>query len=618
MKFHFEQAASLLAIAIGAIVLASSLPARGAPPGGVPCSARANAVLANATRIFGNAGSGVDSYQSSLGPYGGGNVGDTGNVQAGTTIAFNGGIIAGAEIQNAPAGLVVFPVPSGATNLPLGSTAPGNVNINSEAQSLTLVPGTYVAANLNVNFPGAINVSPPGPVVIWVTGSLDLGGSENPNGVPENLQFLVTSSTPVDINGNGALFGFVYAPLSTVNVNSSVFGSVVGSSVSLNSGGAVHFDQDSICPLSTPAVISRGFFTTCAVSQAGDAKCWGVGTSGELGNGLATNSLVPVGVSGLVHHAIDVSAPQNGTSCGVTANGGAVCWGRNDFGGLGNGTTIPSLTPVPVTGLSSGVTAVSVGGDSEGDQSFACAITAGGAAMCWGRNDIGNLGNGTTIDSSVPVQVTGLTSGVTSISAGEGFVCAVTAGGAVMCWGANMYGTLGNGAAATSSSVPVQVTGLTSGAVAVSAGTDAACAVTGSGGVVCWGQNEGGALGNGTTVSSSVPVQAAGLTSGVKSVSVGRGADTATSCALTTSGSVFCWGSGSYGALGAGASVLSSLVPIEVPGLAGATSLSVGWEGACVVLASGGAECWGLNSAGELGNGTTTNSFVPTAVLDFP
>ena len=90
MKFHFEQAASLLAIAIGAIVLASSLPARGAPPGGVPCSARANAVLANATRIFGNAGSGVDSYQSSLGPYGGGNVGNS------------SAVLQGFEVINAP------------------------------------------------------------------------------------------------------------------------------------------------------------------------------------------------------------------------------------------------------------------------------------------------------------------------------------------------------------------------------------------------------------------------------------------------------------------------------------------------------------------------------------
>lgn len=221
---------------------------------GVPCTALAEAVIANTGAVFSDSGSLVDSYHSSQGPYGGSNIGSQGAVQAATTIAPNGGVIHGTETQGSPAGLGVVPVPPGATNLPLGSPTPGSLNINNAAQSITLAPGNYVAANVNVSSPGAINVSPPGPVLIWVTGNLNLGGNENPNGVPANLQFLVQSSGFVNVNGGGKLFGFIYAPTSVVNLDSTVFGGVVGSTVNLNSGSAVHFDQDqaATCPAPLP------------------------------------------------------------------------------------------------------------------------------------------------------------------------------------------------------------------------------------------------------------------------------------------------------------------------------------------------------------------------------
>lgn len=223
----------------------------------VPCPAWSDTVVANTSSISIGASTLIDSYQSSRGAYGGTNVGSAAVLQAATTISNNGGVVHGTETQHAPAGFAVVPVPSGATNLPLGSSAPGTLSIGTAAQSITLAPGDYVAANINVNAPGAINISPAGEVRIWVTGSLNLGGDLNLNGIPKNLAFLVTSSGWVNI-GAGALYGLVYAPTSGVFVNGSVFGTVIGSSVTVNSGGAVHFDQSSVCNAST-AVLDQSF-----------------------------------------------------------------------------------------------------------------------------------------------------------------------------------------------------------------------------------------------------------------------------------------------------------------------------------------------------------------------
>lgn len=210
----------------------------------VPCNAWANAVIANSGKVTLNSQSTVDSYRSTAGAYGGTNVGSGVVVQAATTIT-NNGVVKGQLLPSSPAGLAVVPVPSGAIKLPLGAAAPGSLNINTAASSITLAPGNYVAANISVNFPGAITVAPAGPVRIWVTGSLNLGGNENLNGLPRNLAFFVNGTTDVNVNATGSLYGLIYAPTSKVNVNSKVFGGVVGSTVTLNSGGVVHFDVSS-------------------------------------------------------------------------------------------------------------------------------------------------------------------------------------------------------------------------------------------------------------------------------------------------------------------------------------------------------------------------------------
>jgi alpha-tubulin suppressor-like RCC1 family protein len=323
--------------------------------------------------------------------------------------------------------------------------------------------------------------------------------------------------------------------------------------------------------------------SVCALTSEGGVQCWG-----ETGNGptLASHVPVPVPIAGLTSGVIAVSV-GTGSACALTSGGGVRCWGEDFLGELGSeldGSVTDHPAPVPVTGLTQGVTAISVGGNS------ACAVTSGGGVRCWGANNEGQLGNGSTVaSSSVPVQVTGLTSGVTAVSVGLSSACAVTAGGGVQCWGDSQFGSLGNGSTA-SSSVPVQVTGLTSGVTAVSVGQSAACAVTEGGGVQCWGAGW-----SGSNAIRSVPVPIQGLTSGVKAVSVGGTA----ACAVNAEDDVSCWGeSASLGPF-------DSSVPVRVKGLAsGIRAVSVGGsDSACAVTKDGGVVCWGGNDFGQLGNG---------------
>jgi alpha-tubulin suppressor-like RCC1 family protein len=245
--------------------------------------------------------------------------------------------------------------------------------------------------------------------------------------------------------------------------------------------------------------ITSGNHHACALRPGGHAVCWGDNVFGGLGDGTTTNSNTPVPVVGLTD-AVAISADRAHT-CALRANGHAVCWGVNDFGGLGDGTTTESHTPVPVVGLTDAV-AISAG------IIHTCALRTNGHAVCWGDNGSGELGDGTTTESHTPVPVVGLTDAV-AISAGDGFTCALRANGHAVCWGDNGSGELGDGTT-TSSNTPVGVVGLTD-AVAISAGLGFTCAVRADGHAVCWGDNTYGELGDGTTTSSNTPVPVVGL-----------------------------------------------------------------------------------------------------------
>ncbi len=354
--------------------------------------------------------------------------------------------------------------------------------------------------------------------------------------------------------------------------------------------------------------IAAGDSHTCALTDAGAVWCWGDGYDGQLGNGSRGLGLTPAPVTGLSSGIVAIAAGGFHT-CAVTSAGAMLCWGSNDYGQLGNGTTAQSDTPIPVTGLSSSVAAIATG------YRHTCALTSAGAVACWGDNDSGQLGNGTTIRVFVPVPVPGLLSGVTALAAGSYHTCAVNNSGGALCWGYNQYGQLGNGST-SDRSTPVPVTGLSSGvkAIATGLGYDFACALTIAGAVRCWGHNSNGQLGNGTTASSLVPTQVTGLASGVTAIATGA----SFGCALAASGGVTCWGDNSSFELGNGRAIGFSS-PIPVIGLSsGAAAISTNIYHSCAVTTAGAARCWGYNVLGQLGDGTTNNSSVPVSVTGLP
>lgn len=349
--------------------------------------------------------------------------------------------------------------------------------------------------------------------------------------------------------------------------------------------------------------IEAGSDHTCAVTSAGGVKCWGLNNVGQLGDGNTTDSSTPVDVIGLASGVAAVSS-LGSHSCALTAGGGVKCWGYNAWGELGDGTTTNQATPVDVMGLSSGAASVEVGAN------FSCVVTTAGGAKCWGDNHVNQIGDGTATTRPSPTDVSGLTSGVAAISAGVYHTCALTTSGGAKCWGLNMYGRVGDGTT-TNRTTPVDVTGLTSGVASIVAGQTHTCAVTTGGGAKCWGFNNAGRLGDGTTTNRSTPVDVTGLTSGVASIS---GGDRQT-CAVTTGGGVQCWGFNGYGQLGDGSNTDRS-TPVAVDGLtSGVASVSGGSSHTCALTTNGSVKCWGANYNGELGDGTTTNSNEPVDVV---
>ena len=278
-------------------------------------------------------------------------------------------------------------------------------------------------------------------------------------------------------------------------------------------------------------------------------------------------------------------------TCVLLTSVGVDCWGINEMGQRGDGTTDDSLIPRPVKWITT-ATGLALGLE------HTCALLASGAVQCWGRNDFGELGNGTRSHATRPVRVMGITSS-TQVASGWYYSCALLASGSVRCWGHNVEGMLGDGTY-SGSVIPVKVVGISS-AVGLAAGDEHTCAVLASGVVRCWGRNDAGQLGDGTTTNSNVPVTAKGINNATAVV-----AGSLFSCALLAGGSVQCWGTNSSGVLGIGSNKGSSTVPVSVTGISTAVSITAGYQHACALLSSGSVQCWGSNYYGEIGNGSTS------------
>jgi alpha-tubulin suppressor-like RCC1 family protein len=369
---------------------------------------------------------------------------------------------------------------------------------------------------------------------------------------------------------------------------------------------------DTTAPTAATAVpssalqVAAGSSYTCALTTGDGVKCWGLNNDGQLGNGSTiSQSLVPVSVSGLRSGVTAIAAGGDHT-CALTTGGGVKCWGGNSTGELGNGSTSNSRTPVDVVGLSSGVTAITAG------FYHTCALSIGGGVKCWGQGLSRQLGNGSLSNSATPVDVVGLTSGVTAIAAGLSLTCAVMSGGSVKCWGADGWGALGNGSGTSVNVTPIDVAGLGSAVSAITAGSNHTCALTTGGGVKCWGANYEAQLGNGLISNhSDTPVDVVGFSSGVTAITAG-GYHT---CALSIGGDVKCWGHNWFGDLGDGSETDRSS-PVDVIGLtSGVSAIAAGFTHTCALMSGGGVKCWGENANGELGNGSKANSSAPVDVF---
>jgi len=333
--------------------------------------------------------------------------------------------------------------------------------------------------------------------------------------------------------------------------------------------------------------------SSCALTADDRVQCWGL-----LPPYLQITpdlSPVPVVVDGL-HNSVAIGAGF-AHLCALNTAGAVQCLGHNESGQLGNGSTTDSTAPVAVSGLGSGVAAIAVGG------SFSCALTTAGAVKCWGKNASGALGDGTTTDRSQPVPVSGLSSGVIAIAASHSdeFACALTTAGTVQCWGANNHGQLGDDTN-IDHYTPV-IVGDMNDSVAIAVGDEHACALNSAGALYCWGRNDSGQLGDSTSPEHSIRTQVSGLGSGVTAIAAGA----AHTCALTAGGPM-CWGSNQSNQLGDFTSQGSSK-PIAVKGLdssSGIVSIVAGNLHTCVLNTTGDMRCWGHNGDSQLGNGTVS------------
>jgi alpha-tubulin suppressor-like RCC1 family protein len=302
----------------------------------------------------------------------------------------------------------------------------------------------------------------------------------------------------------------------------------------------------------------------------------------------------------------DLAASRN-HSCAVISDGAVKCWGNNEYGQLGNGTRVNSNVPVEVQGLVDAIAVTSGWG-------HVCVLTRGGGVKCWGGNADGELGNGNTEDQSLPVDVAGLTSGVIAIDAGDYHTCAVTDTNQLKCWGKNTYGQLGDWTK-ISSGVPVVSPFFGAGVAAVSAGWGHTCVRTTEGWAKCWGNNAYGQMGFGKPTDIHLPAEdVLNLNGRVLEVT----ADGAQTCALTAGGGAQCWGNNRYGQLGDG-TTQKRYEPVPVAGLtSGVAMIEAGWNHACALIRGGELMCWGWNFYGQLGDGTTVNRGAPARVQFLP
>jgi alpha-tubulin suppressor-like RCC1 family protein len=419
--------------------------------------------------------------------------------------------------------------------------------------TLTISQGSNGTINVGIgrtNFTGPITLSlnngPPG-----ITGSFDPPApTENSSTLTLNVVGAVDPGT-YHLTVNGSATAGNRSTALTVTLVPSAAPIVAGSGYScfLNASGQAYcwggnggnLGDGTTTQRLVPTLVAGGLTfvslsaggVTCGVTASGVGYCWGANSYGQVGDGTTTDRLVPTPVAGGLKFASISSG--NLHTCGVTTSGAAYCWGVNQSGGLGDGTTTNRIVPTPVAGGLS-FAQISVG------FYYTCGVTTNGEAYCWGGNYAFNY-------TLVPIPIAmGIT--FATVSAGWSHTCGLATNRAVYCWGDNSVGELGDGTT-TSRQNLIPVAGGRAFSAVSTGNNGYSCGVTLGGPAYCWGYNLYGQLGDGTTVRKLVPTPVTGgLT--FASVAASTTPDGAHTCGLTSSGAVYCWGLNDHGQLGDG------------------------------------------------------------------
>lgn len=371
-------------------------------------------------------------------------------------------------------------------------------------------------------------------------------------------------------------------------------------------GALAPLGANALSPKAT--AISTGGQHSCAALSTGGVVCWGHNGHGELGNNSDADSDLPrqvVGLSGSVKMVVGGAHH----SCALLSSGAVNCWGRNQYGQIGNNQGVGDYWTAQSVNLNSAATAIAAG------DAHTCALLNDHTVWCWGGNGNGELGLGNPDASRHPApgQVVDLAD-ATAIATGGAHTCALLTSGAVKCWGFGVWGQLGIGADTYADTDEPTVAAIASGVKQITAGYTHTCALLNTGGVKCWGSNQFGELGydaaHTPSSKTSTPQTVPGL-AGVKSVAAGQ----YHTCAVTGTG-INCWGYNQWGQVGDD-SYDERPLPAAVVGL-GNTALAVvgGWGHSCALLKDGSVQCWGSNTASQLGRAAESYSPKPVYVVD--
>jgi len=348
--------------------------------------------------------------------------------------------------------------------------------------------------------------------------------------------------------------------------------------------------------------ITAGAGHSCLLTTTGRIVCWGANQFDQLGgkDGPFTaiegghprvegipGDWVKANVRGLSGKATAISSGSYHT-CALVDVGGVQCWGRNDSGQLGDGTTVERYTAVHVQGMDVPVTAITLGAI------HSCALLETGSVRCWGDNVYGELGNGRSENSSNPVDVQGLADPIVQLEAGGAFTCALSEDGKLYCWGNGSNGLFGDGLAKVYRA-PILVDVIGQKLDMIVAGVYHLCARTTSGEILCWG-----ALSSEEQYTSSQPFKVKELTGMVVGMAAGGGY----TCFLTTNNGVKCWGDNYFGQLGNGTNI-GSWTPVDAIGASdNVLGIAAGFGHVCALMMEGGVHCWGDCSFGQCGDST--------------